>query len=259
MARVSQSFSPPIPTGCQIYAPRLFVQGLHVETHRKPAEQFARGRAQEVVLVAEPANPHDKNAVRVVGNYKGMLLSSRADLGYVPREIAEALVHTGLITVATARLKYVSVAESGRVDIEFEIIGPREHKKSFDAFFAKKLHDGPVSDEQKEFAWFFGLKLPKGATFGQAQTDIDARTTSLSQESPESLKDWEAYWSICEELDDADNRRDVYSVKTISRKILRSAIDELRKNGKTLGQLADDPQLVVDRILADHPQLERAE
>lgn len=259
MGRVSEAFSPPIPAGWQIYAPRLFVQGLHVEKHRERGEEFARGRAQELFLLAEPTNPHDKNAVKIIGNYKGLFLTSRAELGYVPRDVAEALVKTGLLAVTTARLKYVSVTEDGRTEIEFEVIGPKEHKKAFDGFFEVKLNNGAISDEQKQFAWFFELKLPKGATFGLVQAEIDARTSALLRESPEALKDWEAYWSICEELDDADNRRDLYCVKAISRKILRSALDDLKKEGTTLQQLADDPQLVVDRILATHPNLERAD
>lgn len=259
MARVSEAFRPPIPTGWQVYAAHLFVQGLHVESHRSQGERFARGRAQELVLVAEPSNPHDKNAVRVLGNFKGLLLSSRAELGYVPRDVAEALVSMGLLPAVAPRLKYVSVGDDGRVDIEFDVVGPREQKKAFDAFFEKKLNDGAISDEQKEFAWFFGIKLPKQATFGQANAEINLRRSSLERETPTALQDWDAYWRICEELDDAENRKDLYSVKSISRKILRSTIDELKKEGRTIQELADDPQLIVDRVIADHPNLERAD
>lgn len=257
MARVSEAFRPAIPNGCQIYAAGLFVQGLHVEAHRSQGESFARGRAQELVLVAEPSNPHDKNAVRVLGNFKGLLLSSRAELGYVPKDIAEALVATALLPSVSPRLKYVSVGDDGRVDIEFDIVGPKEQKKVFDAYFEKKLTDGPPTAEQKELAWFFNIKLPKGVTFGQAQSEIDLRRSSLEHEAPAALLEWEAYWRICEELDDAENRRDLYSVKSISRKVLRSTIDALKKEGKAMHELADDPQLVVDRVIADHPNLER--
>jgi hypothetical protein len=232
------------------------VQGLHVEALRSQGERFARGRAQELVLVAEPSNPHDKNAVRVIGNYKGLLFSSRAELGYVPKDIAEALVITGLLPYVSPRLKYVSVSDDGRVDIEFEMVGPKDKKEAFDAFLERKLSDGPASGEQKEFARFFNIRLPQGSTFGQAKSVIDVRRSLLERETPAALLEWEAYWSICEELDDAENRRD-YSVKSISRKILRSTIDALKKEGKTIHELADDPQLIVDRVIADHPNLER--
>jgi HIRAN domain len=257
MARASETFRPAIPSGCQIYAARLFVQGLHIDAHRSQGERFARGRAQEITLLAEPSNPHDKNAVRVIGTFKGLLLASRAELGYVPKDIAEALVTTALLPSVSPRLKYVSVGDDGRVDIEFDIVGPKEQKKVFDAFFEKKLNDGPATGEQKEFAWFFNIKLPKGATFGQAKSELDLRMSSLQQETPAALLEWEAYWRICEELDDADNRRDLYSVKSISRKILRTTIDTLKKEGKTIPELADDPQVIVDRVITDHPSLER--
>lgn len=257
MARVSEAFRPAIPNGCQIYAARLFVQGLHVEAHRNQGERFARGRAQELVLSAEPSNPHDRNAVRVIGNFKGLLFSSRAELGYVPKDIAEALVTNALLLSVSPRLKFVSVGDDGRVDIEFDIVGPKEQKKTFDAFFEKKLSDGPASGEQKELAWFFSIKLSKGATFGQTKSEIDLRRSSLEREAPASFLEWEAYWRICQELDDAENRRNLYSVKAISRKILRSTIDALKKEGKTIRELADNPQLIVDKVIVDHPSLER--
>lgn len=257
MVRVSETFRPTIPSGCQIFAARLFVQGLHFEAHRSEGERFARGRAQALALVAEPSNPHDKNAVQVIGNFRGLILSSRADLGYVPKDIAEALVTTGLLPSVSPRLKYVSLGDNGRVDIEFDIVGPKEQKKVFDAFFEKRLSDGPASGEQKELAWFFKIKLPKGATFGQAKAEIDLRMSSLERETPAALLEWEAYWRICEELDDAENRRDLYFVKSISRTVLRSTIDALKQEGKTIHELADDPQAIVDRVIADHPNLER--
>ena len=58
-------------------------------------EAFAYGRAQQLFLLAEPTNPQTKNAVRVIGNYKGLFFASRAELGYVPTDVAEALTETG--------------------------------------------------------------------------------------------------------------------------------------------------------------------
>jgi hypothetical protein len=253
MGRVTQAFKPPILTGWQIFAPRQFVQGLHVEENRAQAALFARGNEQGLALVAEPTNTYDPNAILVVGRYRGWFMSGLAKLGYVPRDIAEALVTTGLLPKVMARLKFVTVGETGG-DVEFEIVGPKEHKRAFDSFFEQKLNSGPPSDDQKEFAWFFGPKLPRGVTFGQAQTKIDARK---SQSPAERLKEWNAYWSICEELDDEDNRES-YFIKAISRKILRAATDDLKKEAKPLEELAADPQEVVDRILKTHPNLERA-
>jgi len=257
MARVSEAFRPAIPSGYQIYATSLFIQGLHDETRRRQGERFARGKAQELVLVADPANSHDKNAVCVIGNFRGLLLTSRVELGYVPKDIAAALVSTALLPSILPRLKYVSVGDDDRVDIEFDIVGSKEHKKVFDAFFEKKLSDGPASGEQKELAWFLNIKLPKVATFGRATSEINLRWSLLEREAPNMLLEWEAYWRICEELDDADNRKDLYSIKSISRKILRSTIDVLKKEGKTIRELAENPQFIVDRLIADHPNLER--
>ncbi len=92
-------------------------------------------------FLAEPTNSHDGTAIKVVGTYKGWFLASQADLGYVPAATAEGLVQFVVLKFVTARLMYAGVSENGRITIEFQVIRPNEHKKTFDSYFAAKMND----------------------------------------------------------------------------------------------------------------------
>ncbi len=145
--------------------------------------------------VGEAFRPAIPNGCQIyAARLLGLLLSSRAELGYVPKDIAEALVTNALLPSVSPRLKFVSGGDDGRVDIEFDIVGPKEQKKTFDAFFEKKLSDRPASGEQRELAWFFSIKLSKRATLGQAKSEIDLRRSSVEREAPASFLEWEALW-----------------------------------------------------------------
>lgn len=256
MSRVSESFDEPIPTGCQIYESRLFVQGFHIEPYRTNGARFARGRKQRLELQGEPSNPKDPNAIVITGIFKGFLLSSKAQLGYVPREVAEGLVQAGLLQMVSARLKYVSLSPKGRIVVEFDIVGPKANRSEYLGYFETKQAEGPPSDEQKEFAWFLGSKLSKGTTYKEAEAQLRTAREQLYAQDSAKAQEWEAYWRICEELDDAENRKDFYGIKSIRRSILREAVSDLRQSGVAIADLAANPQMVVDKILEQRPELE---
>jgi len=92
----------PIPTGFRIYEERLEVLG--VQRRRADALAFCHGRGQSLAFVLEPSNPHDANAIRIDGAWKGWLFSKQKQLGYVPREIAARLAETGLAATVRPRL-----------------------------------------------------------------------------------------------------------------------------------------------------------
>src|SRR5688572_16398526 len=74
----------PLPDGVGIYAERLAVAGIH--RRRAAAARFIRGSDLDLDLEPEPSNPHDRNALRVVGLWRGWFRQKRTFLGYVPRE-----------------------------------------------------------------------------------------------------------------------------------------------------------------------------
>ena len=259
---ISKPFGPPIHKDWRIFEARLFVQGLHVQHLRDHGHEFAKGWAQRLELVPEPANPYDAHAIQVTGIYRhkieGGTKTSRLEIGYVPRHVSEALVKTGLVSVVKPRLKYIGVSPKGYVDIEFEVLGPKEHKKKYLEFFDTKRNNGPASDEQREFAWFFGLTLPLEITFAEAQPIINARISLLSKESPSRLLDWESYWSVCKDMSDEYICQNSFWVrlKPVDRQIFRETIESLLNDGKSLPEIAKGYYTTfIDLLLANHPQL----
>jgi hypothetical protein len=78
-----------LPDGYQIYAERLEVAGLG--HRRSDATSFVSGKEHSLELRRDPGNKHDKNAIEVIGCWKGLFRSKRRAIGYVPREVAAAI------------------------------------------------------------------------------------------------------------------------------------------------------------------------
>lgn len=119
----------PIPTGFRIYEERLEVLG--VQRRRADALAFCHGRGQSLAFVLEPSNPHDANAIRIDGAWKGWLFSKQKHLGYVPREIAARLAEAGLAAMVQPRLLKTYAGTDGYVEIEYQIIGPADRLRDY--------------------------------------------------------------------------------------------------------------------------------
>lgn len=77
---------PQIPKGYQIFHRGAAVSGLHYR--REAALRFIRsGERHHLEMEPEPANPHDKTAIKVIGVAAG----KRYHLGYVPADIVQLL------------------------------------------------------------------------------------------------------------------------------------------------------------------------
>ena len=119
----------PIPSRFRIYEERLEVLG--VQRRRADALAFCHGRGQSLAFVLEPSNPHDANAIRIDGAWKGWLFSKQKQLGYVPREIAARLAETGLAATVRPRLLKTYAGTDGYVEIEYQIIGPADQLRDY--------------------------------------------------------------------------------------------------------------------------------
>lgn len=162
-AAAGKNFLPPIPHGFQIFSHRLSVAG--VQHRREDALAFADSTNQVLTLEREDGNAHDANAIKVIGVGGG----SRRWIGYVPKEIAEQIVGSGLFDNIQARLERIWRNDGGFVDITFQIVGPKKRKKEYDGFPTGK----PADASQKESLKHFGLPVAKGLTIGQAETAIE--------------------------------------------------------------------------------------
>lgn len=117
---------PPIPSACQIYEPRIQVAGL---LHRKDdAIRFVRTPVEHfLAFKTDPTNPYDANAIKVIG----VAGNARYHLGFVLADIAKRLAKTSLANVVQARLERAYVGTNDYVDIVFQIVGPKAHKKLY--------------------------------------------------------------------------------------------------------------------------------
>ena len=239
-------FLPPIPRGFQIFAPCLSVAGIQYRLD--DALLFADESDQALALEPEPSNPNDPNALRVIGAARGM----RCFIGYVPKEVAEQIVGSGLTNTVQVRLERIWRSGNGYVDVTFQIIGPKDKKAQYDEFLKSK----PAAVSQKEFLKFFGLPVTKGLTSEQADAVIIEHRNKLEAENKSQLDEWDAYEKICQEFDDADFRSD-YFLKKVSRTLLKQALDDLTGNGATMRSLENDIDKVVEKVIALRPDIEK--
>jgi len=239
---LAQSFLPPIPKGYQIFA-SPDVAGL--SHHKAEALSFAESRNQELALEREPDNPHDSNAIRLIG----VSGSKRYFIGYLPRELSEQIVSTELFDSVRARLARIYIGQNNFLDIQYQIIGPKREMAKFDAF----LSNQPACPSEKDYFKFFGLPIPKELTTGQAQKTIAAhKVNSTSEQQAE----WDGYVTLLDEFNDVDFR-DLYDLRKVSKGSLLDAISRLKQEGKSYRYLADNIEEVVDKLIELKPELER--
>lgn len=240
------NFLPSIPKGFQIFEARLSVVG--VQYRRDDALRFADDFDQMLALERDPDNVHDANAIKVIGVARG----TRRFIGYIPKEVAEQIVGSGLADTVQARLERIWRNESGFVDVTFQIVGPKDKKAQYEDFLNTKSADA----SQKEFLKFFKLPVPKELTTGQAAQIIAEHRMKLETEDKTQLDEWDAYEEIFDEFDDTDFRAS-FELKKVSRTLLKDALDALKREGATMRSLAADIDKVVDKVIALKPDLEK--
>ncbi|WP_299478120.1 HIRAN domain-containing protein [uncultured Roseibium sp.] len=99
------------------------------------ATEFCKASGQSLALVPEPTNKHDGNAIIVLGEWKGWFRRKRKVLGYVPAETAATLAKSGNVAYVQPRLLKTYLGTDGFVEIEFQIIGPKD---LYESVFPKK-------------------------------------------------------------------------------------------------------------------------
>lgn len=127
---LKKRFDSPIPQGHQIYAS---FEPAGLVRRKDAATQFAKGRSQWIELEREPSNPQDPNAIRVVGCWRGWILSRRAPLGYVPRHVAKVIADLDAFEALAPRLMKVYVGRTGYVEVDVQLTGPKDRAKHFKA------------------------------------------------------------------------------------------------------------------------------
>lgn len=238
-----QSFAEPIPKDYQIYSSN-FVSG--VSFRKKDVLRFINGKNQKLSLEPEFNNPHDKNAIKVIG----ITSSSEYFIGYVPKEVSAQIVATGMLDKIIPRLTRAYHGRDDYLEVQFQIIGLKSLKKEFDAFIDNK----PAESRQKDYYKFFNITIPRGLTKGDADITIDKHSKTLRKENDAQLQEYYEYISILDEFDDSDFREE-FEIKKPARTFIDDALNALRQEGKSYGYLSDNINEVVDMILQIKPEL----
>lgn len=135
----------PLPSGFRIYFDRVPVMGI---TMRKvDAAAFCKAQGRALALERELGNRHDANAIKLIGSWKGWFGRKSRHLGYVPADMAAKLAATGLADAVRPRLMKTYLSTDGFVEIEFQIIGPKEH---YESLHPRKLSPSELRTPQED-------------------------------------------------------------------------------------------------------------
>jgi hypothetical protein len=101
------------------------------------AARFANGQGLSVELEREPTNKHDRNAIKVIG----VSHRNRYFIGHVPKDICAQVVRSGLYDVLLPRLTRIYTAKQSEgsdfdqayIEIQIQLVGPKEQKTEFHA------------------------------------------------------------------------------------------------------------------------------
>lgn len=118
-----------IPDGFQILEERLEVAGVSFQ--KEDAAAFASATGGWLELERDLGNKHDRNAIKVIGCNKGFFGTKRRFIGYVPKEVSQAIVEGGYLGQIRPRLLKTYVGDRGFVEILFQVIGPKGKKYEF--------------------------------------------------------------------------------------------------------------------------------
>ena len=103
---------------------------------------------------------------------------------------------------------------------------------------------------------FFGIKPEKGMTNSEASIRISKYESVLTEENDPKLDEWEAFEEIIDEISDSDFRED-YEIKKPTISLIRNALVALQKESKSYRNVADDIDLVVNKMVELKPELRR--
>lgn len=118
-----------VPEGHQIWADRLEVAGIQ---HRKAsATRFVQGKGQRIEFEREPDNPHDSNAIRILGFWKSWFSEKSDHIGYMPRDVAQVIADLDVFDTIHPRLARTYLSRNGHVQVFFQFTGPKDGAKRF--------------------------------------------------------------------------------------------------------------------------------
>ena len=253
---IELKFHSPIPDGLVLYS-WISVAGINHE--KTAALRFAKNRNHRLELERDRSNKQDPNAIEVVGCSNGLIRKYRDVIGYLPKEVATCIVEGGYWGSIEPRLRRIYVGNDNYIDVEFQLCGPIKENKRFrrlrEEVEDRKFEGQPATQLQKEFYQTFDFKAPKGLTYLAAKQFIKEKTAEIGKEDEGALQAWKYFRDILKELSDPETC-EAYDIKVVSISRSRSAVVTLLDEGQSLEDISSDIQMVVDKLIELHPDLE---
>ena len=122
-------FLPDIPVGMSVCIGDEAVVGI--QHMIDAAKAFASGTNHDIYLLRDPNNPHDRNAIRVIGTYNDGPFSRSMHIGYVDASTAKAIAERPDTDSLCTRLKNIwwGGFEKDFIVVEYDILQPKPPPK----------------------------------------------------------------------------------------------------------------------------------
>lgn len=117
------------PDTHRIYEERLSIAGVH--HYRDDAASFCRSREKSIYLQLDAANAYDKNAIKIMGRWKGFWGIKIKIIGYVDAVTAAKIAALNLQNEIFPRLLKTYVGHDDYVEILYQIVGPKDRYKEY--------------------------------------------------------------------------------------------------------------------------------
>lgn len=253
---IELKFHPPMPDGLVLYS-WISVAGINHE--KRAALRFAKNRNHRLVLELDRRDKKDSNALEVVGCSNGLIRRYRDVIGYIPKEVAICIVEGGYWGSIEPRLRRIYVGDDDYIDVELQLCGPKKENKRFhrlrEQLEDRKFEGRPATQLQKEFYLTFDFDVPKGLTYLAAKQFVKEKSAEIGKEDEDALQVWKFFRDILKELSDPETC-EAYGIKAVRISRSRSAVVTLIDEGQSLEDISSDIQIVVDKLIDLHPDLE---
>lgn len=113
-----------IPEGCRVFEREFPVAG--VQHHKENFFKIVKKGNVEFWMQPEPSNPHDPNALAILGSRKSFFGRMEKKIGYVPAEIASQLGDAKVSDKVVLRPKALYISDDGYIDLKFDLLGPKD-------------------------------------------------------------------------------------------------------------------------------------
>jgi len=214
-------------------------------------------------LEPQPKNKHDPNAILITAKKKGFLWSNELVLGFLPRKIAKEVTERGLAGALTLRPREIWEGDRGGFSFSVDLVGPKETYAQFEAHNTLEEQEAaaqtaakPATSLQKQYYKFFGIKIARGTTKGQADEFMQRHRDLMTKAADNRLKYWDAFEYSWDELSDSEAREDL-GIEKPSLSLAIKTFQEWVKEEDFSEEDLEDTMELVDRLIEAKPDLER--